>query len=543
MTFGGGPGDSSGRVAIYARLSVNENGERDESLETQCQLLQSFVEQCELGAFGFYVDSDISGTCFDRPGLIQLVKDINEGNVNTVLVKDLSRLGRNNGETLTFLDFLREKDIRLIALGDNYDSFRDDDDTIGIRTWVNEHYARDISKKVRYNLKKKMQNGQFLGRPPFGYLKSGQQKNKLVVDERYKDIIGEIFDLYISGWGYRALAEYVQSMDIPTPSQDKGYAGAAQASRWNEQHIRRIIKSRVYCGDTVQGVSEKVSFKSKKTRRLDSERWIVVPDTHQPVISRETFTLAQHIREKRCREGQGRKRKDHAGPHLFTGFVVCAACGSNHTYRKKRSGAAGYICGQYNRFGRKGCSSHYISEKTLADYIIKDIKTMAKGISFQQQLIEKYRQESSVLKNKDANIERIENEVARRNRQLQIAYMDRVRGIISEQIYLAAVDAIKREIGLLTHRIQKQNDQVPAASKDTDVNELLNTLSAELLNAEDVDRVLLENYIKKIIVLEKGDTIHQNIWQRHGLEVLTGKHLHAMEQDDNRLIFIYNLDW
>lgn len=296
-------------VATYARLSVNEGGERDESLETQCELLSGFVAANGMGAFRQYIDNDESGVYFDRPGLLRLIQDIKNNLIGVVVVKDLSRLGRNNGETLTFLDFLKEHEVQLISIIDHYNSFTDDDEIIGIRTWVNEHYCRDISKKVRANLRNKIKNGEYLGRPHFGYIKSTREKNRLVVDRRYQKVIQLIFDLYIRGWGYRAVAEHIQSMNIPTPSQEKNYAGAKKSGRWNEQHIRRIITNRVYCGDTVQGVSEKVSFKSKKTRRLPPELWVVVENTHEPIISREIFALAQAIRFKRWREGGGKKEE------------------------------------------------------------------------------------------------------------------------------------------------------------------------------------------------------------------------------------------
>lgn len=535
------PGGGEGIVAIYARLSVNENGERDESLETQCRLLQSYVEKNISGTFNFYVDNDISGTCFDRPGLIRLVNDINSGLVKIIVVKDLSRLGRNNGETLTFLDFLREKDIRLIALGDNYDSFRDDDEIIGIKTWVNEHYARDISKKVRYNLKKKMQDGQYLGRPPFGYLKSAADKNKLVVDERYREIIQKIFELYINGWGYRALAEYVQSTGIPTPSQDKGYARTPKSGRWNEQHIRRIITNRVYCGDTVQGVSEKISFKSKRTRRVNSERWIVVPGTHEAIISRETFALAQQVREKRWLEGQGRKKNKQTGPHLFTGFIVCGGCGSHHAYRKKGNRPAGYICGNYNRFGRKDCTSHHVREEELIQNIIRDIQAMADGISFRELLIREFKQKSSEKDNVIANIRKLESEVAGKRRQLQVAYLDKTRGIISEQLFLETKALVEREINLLTDRITKLRIDMENKTQKGGLENIISSLKLELLNRGDIDRTFLEQFVKKIIVIEGEEKIKHAVLKKCGLYLISEEQLQEIKGNNTRLIIIYNL--
>lgn len=533
-----GPGNK--RVAIYARLSVNENGERDESLETQCQLLETYVEQNIHGPVGFYVDSDISGTCFDRPGLTRLVKDIKDGLISTILVKDLSRLGRNNGETLTFLDFLREKNIRLISLGDNYDSFEDDDEIIGIKTWVNEHYARDISKKVRYNLRKKMQKGQFLGRPPFGYLKSTVDKNKLVVDERYRGIIRKIFELYTSGWGYRALAEYVQTTGIPTPSQDKGYVHTPKSRQWNEQHIRRIITNRVYCGDTVQGVSEKISFKSKKTRRVSSEKWIIVPDTHEAIISRELFALAQGVRRRRWLEGQGRKKSVKTGPHLFTGFIMCAGCGSHHTFRQRGKRPAGYVCGKYNRLGRKGCTSHHVSEKKLVQYILNDVRTLAAGVSFHDRLIREYRQSNNT---RDAIVEKISNlekEVTAKNRQLQAAYLDKIRGVISEQLFLDTKVLVEKELKTLTDRMNGLKDDLKNTQK-CNIEVTINKLGLELLDENDIDRGFLERFVKKIIVIDDNEIISEDVKKKYGMDLRDKEQLRVINQGTGGLIIFYNL--
>ncbi|SFR04318.1 recombinase family protein [Desulfoscipio geothermicus] len=542
MSIGITSGNETTMVAIYARLSVNENGERDESLETQRDLLVGYVLENGWRCYKVYVDNDMSGVYFDRPGLMELINDINNGIIKIAVVKDLSRLGRNNGETLTFLDFLAEKNVRLIALADNYDSFRDDDEIIGIRTWVNEHYARDISKKVRYNLKKKMQKGEHLGRPHFGYRKSSTEKNKLVVDERYREIIRNIFELYVKGWGYRALANYVQSLGVPTPSQDKGYAKRPQSDRWNEQHIRRIITSRVYCGDSVQGVSEKISFKSRKTRRTASEKWIVVRDAHEAIVSRETWELAQRVRMKRWLKGGGRKRNTDSQPHLFTGFIACATCGTYHVYRKKQGRPAVYVCGKYNKYGRSGCTSHYVTEEKLVQHIIQDVQTMAEGVLFHHQLVEKYKKNASSIHGAVEKINKLEGEIAAKKNQLQAAYLDKIRGIISEELFLVTNSLLQKEIGLLAGRLSKLQADVANVQQVDQNIERINNMKPELLSAGDIDRVFLEKYVKKIIVLEEGEGISEKVAEKYGLDLVFSRDkLADMSRKRIRLVIHYNL--
>ncbi|WP_034629738.1 recombinase family protein [Desulfotruncus alcoholivorax] len=520
-------------VAIYARLSVNENGERDESLETQCDLLKGYVLENGLGQFKLYVDNDLSGVYFDRPGLMKMTDDINAGCIKAVVIKDLSRLGRNNAETLTYINFLAEKNIRLIILTDNYDSFRDDDGILGIKTWYNEHYARDISKKVRYNLKKKMQNGEFLGRPPFGYQKSQVEKNKLVVDERYREIIRKIFDLYIKGWGYRALANYVQDQGVPTPSEEKGYINKPKSDRWDEQHIRRIITSRVYCGDSVQGVSEKVSFKSRKTRRKNQDKWIVVQDTHEAIITRDVWELAQKVRMKRWQEGGGPRQNMAGQPHLFTGFIVCAACGTCHVYRRKS-----YICGRYNRFGRSGCSSHYIQEKKLVDFIVNDIRHMAEGVSFHYQLIEEFKQNVANDENITAKTKKLEADLAGIKRQQQTLYLDKLKGIISEEMFLDTSAILKKEAGLLSDRLNKLQAQMSDLQRIKEDIGKINNMRLEL-DASDIDRAFLERYVKKIIVLEEGEKISAKVIEKFGLDLIFSQN--QLVKMTGKVIILYNV--
>ncbi|MCG8402418.1 MAG: recombinase family protein [Firmicutes bacterium] len=540
MTVGDGGCRSGGHllVALYARLSVNESGERDQSLETQRRLLEEYAGENGLGRARFYTDNDVSGVYFDRPGLTRLIDDINSGLIGTVVVKDLSRLGRNNGETLLFLDYLQEKNVRLVSLSDGYDSFRDDDDTIGIRTWVNEYYARDISRKVRVNLKKKMRGGEFLGRPPFGYRKSILYKNRLEVDERYRDTIRNIFELYIGGWGYRALADYVQCTGVPTPGRDKGCTRVSGFSRWEGQHIRRIITNRVYCGDTVQGVSEKVSFKSRKTRRLPGERWIVVPDTHEPIVDRETFALAQRVRMKRWLEGGGRKSRISAGAHLFSGFLVCAACGSRHVYRKKGNRPGGYICGRYNRHGRRGCTSHHVAENRLISCLLEDLRAMAGSVSYHDQLNKRCREELLAGECRKAAVDKLDSKIERTKEYLAAAYLDKLKGVISEELFGQTSAALKWDVKSLSAQRDRLKAERMNLEQSNHNNKDIIVPGPETIEEIDVDREYLEKYLRVIIVLEEEEGINGLIAEEYGL---TGGGLNPEEHQFPELVIVYNL--
>ena len=242
------------RVAVYARISRDDNRENFESIENQRDMLLAHAEANGLGTVtAVYMDDNVSGSAVHRPGLDRMKEDILKGMIDVVLVKDLSRLGRNNAATLQLIDFFEENGVRVVTADGRFDSLVDSD-MLGIETWVNERYVRDISRKIRAALRFKIQKGEYLGKAPFGYRKSGAEKNRLVIDEQEAHVVRRIYSLYLSGMGYTAISKYLD---------EKGYASPGDRG-WNRITVRRILSSRVYIGDTVQGVSEKVSFKSKR---------------------------------------------------------------------------------------------------------------------------------------------------------------------------------------------------------------------------------------------------------------------------------------
>lgn len=287
-------------IGIYVRESRDDNEENYDTIETQRDLLIDYVKRTGLGNIReVYLDDNVSGSAFDRAGLERLKEDVEKGRINLVLLKDLSRLGRNNAKTLLFLDYLEEYGVRVLTFDGRYDS-TDDNDTVGIETWANERYIKDISRKIRASLKYKISKGDYIGSAPFGYKKSSAEKNRLCIDEEKAEIVRQIFKLYRKGYGYSSVARMLEGRGLRAPGGGSSWSGIA---------VRRIIDNRVYTGDTVQGVSEKLSYKSKKTRRLPAADWTITPGTHEAIISKEEFFEAQKLRQQ---------RKKGASPHKNT---------------------------------------------------------------------------------------------------------------------------------------------------------------------------------------------------------------------------------
>jgi site-specific DNA recombinase len=424
-------------IGIYVRISRDDNGENHESIENQRDLLLEYVSSKQLGrVYGIYVDDNVSGSAFEREGLDMLKRDIADGRIDLVLLKDLSRLGRNNAKTLQMIDYLEECGVRLLTADGRYDSLVDNE-TVGIETWVNERYVRDISRKIRSCLHFKIQKGEYLGRAPFGYRKSGIEKNKLIVDESEANIVKLIYDLYLSGYGYSSISKYLEG---------KGYSGP-KGKGWNRITVRRILCSRVYIGDTVQGVSEKVSFKSKKTRRLPKEKWVITQGTHEAIIAKEKYEEVQRLRNGR----NNAKISRNKSRHILNGIMTCGDCGSTMYARKRRNGTA-YICGNYCRNGKAACTSHFVYEDEIVPHICRELA----GLFEQDKEIMELQERMAAQSNseRDAIYSRICARLDSGRRQQELLYLDRLEGRISEQLFERMNQQMEKRLAVLERELE-----------------------------------------------------------------------------------------
>lgn len=290
-------------AGLYMRLSREDGTHESAGIEGQRLLLRSFAAQQNLAVAEEYVDDGYSGTNYRRPAFERMLRDIEMGKINTVLIKDLSRLGRNylaSGE-LTEVYF-PSRNVRLIAVNDGYDSETGEDDMAPFRHVINEMYARDISKKIRSSLYAKMREGQYVGSfPPYGYRKSEDNKNRLQIDWESASIVRRIFDMAAKGASTRYIAEQLNHEEIPIPLDYRrireGKEGMGR--EWTASGICKILRNRVYLGHTEQGKSRKPNFRSGGCVPRKREDWIVVEHTHDPLIDEETFKQVQKRSRKK----------------------------------------------------------------------------------------------------------------------------------------------------------------------------------------------------------------------------------------------------
>lgn len=290
-------------AALYMRLSREEGGKESRGVESQRLLLRAYAAERGFEVYDEYVDDGYSGTRYDRPAFARMLADIEAGKVNLVMVKDLSRLGRNyiaSGE-LTEVYF-PEKQVRLIAVNDGYDSERGEDDMAPFRHVINEMYARDISRKIRSALYAKMRDGQYIGSfAPYGYRKCADNKNRLEPDEAAAKIVRDVFCYAGAGASSSEIAKILNQNGVSVPlDYRREQRGLPSENRlWTPSGVCKILRNQIYLGNTVQGKNVKHSLKSRISRPVKKENWIVVKHTHLPLVTEAEFAAAQQRIGKR----------------------------------------------------------------------------------------------------------------------------------------------------------------------------------------------------------------------------------------------------
>lgn len=369
-------------TALYARLSAEDDqkGESN-SITHQKAILKEYATSHGFTNCQYYVDDGITGATFEREAFKRMIADIEQGLVGTVIVKDLSRLGRNYLITGQYTEIIFPSyDVRFIAISDNVDSDEGLSDLLPFSNLINEWYCRDISRKQRAVIQQKGNAGQRLTtRAIYGYKKSAEDKHKWEIDEKAAEIVRLIYNLYLNGYGMSKIAHYLESEKILCPSvylsqvKSNGYANQ-NPYMWSNQTITQILSKQEYCGDTVNFRSERASYKSKKIIRHDPKDFLIFKDTHEAIISRDDFESVQIKLAQRKRISPIEEKA------LFSGYLVCADCGSRmHTMRtrhqEKYHATDCYVCAGYRK-KIKSCTSHYIREDGLTELVLAKIQSV-----------------------------------------------------------------------------------------------------------------------------------------------------------------------
>lgn len=505
---------SSGKIwnaALYIRLS-REDGDKleSDSITSQRDMLCRFLSQNpDLKTFDEYVDDGVSGTTFERPSFQRMIEDIKTNKVNCVIVKDLSRLGRNHIETSKYIEILFPMlKVRFIAINDQIDSYLKPQSVnnviVPFKNLLNDEYCRDISMKIRSSLTIKRENGQYIGSfPCYGYVKSKEDKHKLVIDEEAAQNVRNAFRLFIDGATLRGIATTFNESGILTPSEYKRSKGfndrhytTHEKAFWDTIAIRRMLTNQMYVGDMVQKQMEIVSYKVNICRRIDKDKRIIVPNTHEPIISREDFNKVQSLLNRDTRVCVSNNELD-----LFSGFVKCGDCkrGMNkkHIYQPYKDYYY-YICNTFKKNGKSACTKHAIRTEKVKEAVFEVVKqyiniavTMENLIDFINHSEEKCKETTkydNALKGKFREREEM-------NRLLEDLYPDWKKGFISQEMYfslkdkyekkkieiLNAIEDLQIQIEAIKNGLTKENRFIENFKKHQNITELTRDIIVELI--------------------------------------------------------------
>lgn len=373
---------------LYERLSRDDNLEGESySIGNQKKLLTKVAKEKGYTNLVHFMDDGISGVTMDRPGFVDMIRQLEEGRAAAVFVKDLSRLGRNYIEVGRLTEeFFPEHDIRLVAVSDNIDTAEGENELAPIRNLFNEWYARDISKKRRISNKIKGNAGEPMGQPPYGYMKDPDNPKRWIVDDEAALVVKRIYSMTLDGLGTEQIAAQLERDGILTPRaywlqkgvKRPGKGKQLPPTRWNSSTITKILSLQEYCGDILNFKTYSKSYKNKKRIDNDRENWVVFKDVHEPIIDRAVWEQVQQKRgtRRRRRTGDGEK-------NMFSGLLVCADCGNNlHYHFNQGNPEIKYFnCSNYK--GNRGTctSTHYVRVDFLEQVVLGEIKRLTKFAS------------------------------------------------------------------------------------------------------------------------------------------------------------------
>lgn len=356
--------------AFYLRLSKDDdNLKESSSISNQRKLLQEYAQKAGFNIVAEFCDDGVSGTTFERPGFKQLIQAIEDGLINLVLVKDLSRLGRDYIQTGQYTEvYFPSKNVRFIAVNDDVDSDQPFNDLAPFRNVVNEMVARDTSRKIRSSFQTKMKEGAFIGNfAPYGYQKDSLNKNHLIPDPDVSAIVHRIFEMAAFGTSSSSIAKYLNEQKISSPAVYRcqkyphlKLANYTQKKLWSASTIRKILKNPVYLGHNAQGKSVKNSLKSTHVQTKPKQEWIIVENTHEALVEQELFDLANEgAKQRQC------VKKDNF-TNIFSKIAICADC--HHSM--STIGTEPHVilaCGSYKSHGKHVCTNHFINYNDLME--------------------------------------------------------------------------------------------------------------------------------------------------------------------------------
>nr|WP_306527416.1 recombinase family protein [Ruminococcus bromii] len=498
-------------TALYCRLSRDDENEGvSGSIKNQTEILQQYAAENSFKNTRLFIDDGFSGTTFNRPAFNEIMKLGEKGEIATLIVKDHSRLGRNRLVVGSLLEEEFDRmGIRYIAIMDNIDTKNGISDLVPMQDWFNEWHAKNTSDKVRKVFKSKGESGKPLtSNPPFGYMKSPDDKYQWIIDEPASEIVKRIFKMCVSGMGPSQIANKLSAEKVPTPTEYWISVGRKCGNppsvpfHWCPAMIANILKRQEYCGDTVNFRSTTKSFKNKKRVDRPESEWIIFENTHPAIVDSDTFKLVQKIRE-------GRHRQTRTGKvSIFSGLVFCEDCGQKMYYqsgKKDRRDPPHFMCSSYSK-NPDTCTSHYIGEKTLTNLVLESMRRVFLNIqAFEKEFVRKQVESYDSDKKKELTAKRRELEKAKKriaeiDKLIQRIYEDNVIGKLSDERFATLSNTYETEQKELKEKLPEMESYLEAETdKTVNLQKFVQKVKA-ITEPTELTGKLVHEFIDKIVV-------------------------------------------
>lgn len=508
-------------TALYERLSRDDFGKDDDqqresnSISNQKAMLEEFAARQGFTNIVHFTDDGISGTCFDRPGFLAMMKEVEAGNVEYLCIKDMSRMGRDYLKVGQIMEILRQRDVRLIAINDGVDSARGDDDFTPFRNIMNEYYARDTSRKIRSTFQSKGKSGKHLtGTVIYGYLWN-EARDQWLVDPEAADVVKRIFAMTIDGYGPYQIASKLKEEKILIPSAYLAqHGGGVNKNKtfkdvygWGSSTICNILEKREYLGHTINFKTRK-HFKDKKSHYVPEDEWTIFENTHEPIIDQQTFDLVQKIRGnvRRYPDGWG-----EAAP--LTGLLYCADCGGKMYVHRTNNGKriSQYTCSQYSKVpvGKLCTTQHRINEDVVLSLVSEMLKAIAEYAKHDRaEFVRVVQEAQSSQQTAEVKKQRIRLATAKqRVSELEVLlckiYEDNILGKLSDSRYATLDAQYEKEQSELTAEISTLEKAVKSYEKHEKDADRFIALIDKYENFDKLTIAMLNEFIEKILVHER----------------------------------------
>ena len=503
-------------TALYTRLSSDDDLEGDSnSIKNQKLLLSEYAKENKFRNIRYYIDDGYSGSNFERPAFKRLLNDIENGEISTVIVKDMSRFGRDHILVGYYTKYyFPDADVRFIAIHDQMDTETNpDDDIIPFKNILNEMYAKDCSRKIKAVMKAKGNSGKHLTTvPPLGYMKDPEDKEKWIVDEEGALIVKEIFNLCVKGYGPKQIARVLTERGVETPSlylHRKKLPCSVKikqdAEIWDYTTIVGILENEEYLGHTVNFKHYKKSYKSKKSYNNPRENWAIFKNTQEAIIDQDTFDIVQQVRAGR------RSLTDMGTPHMLSGILYCADCGEKmYLCRCTTVKQAEYFnCSTYRKKKKKYCTSHQITAHAALALIQNDLQYTVKFANkYKDEFVNILKRSTDARSKRELTTaitekEEVEKRIVELDKIIQSLYEDKVAGKISEERYMKMSDNYEAEQKALTERLNYLKAEIEKAKTQYDNIQRFLAVVNKYSDFDELTPEILRAFVDKVIIHEK----------------------------------------